>query len=270
MKRSFLLLSIFSICSFLSKAQIVVDFEDAELNDTSFMAGGFEWKLTEDFLISEFENFSCDGSSGFNRYMDSGYLDGGSEGVIGSVAPVNSDVVFQMYTAGSQCIWVANTDGEFTSTGTIRFTGIKMDNSSVEESFELTSTNFNDLIAVDFSENIWSGVDLTSLQIEITDTQDSTDYIAIDNLTFESITLFTSTEELSEQKVDISPNPTNHVIFVKTESPAWIDILDATGKVIRQSISTDQEIDISYLAQGIYFIRVNLDGYQKIEKIIKQ
>ena len=46
--------------------------------------------------------------------------------------------------------------------------------------------------------------------------------------------------------------------------------MDATGKVIRQGILADQEIDMSDLAQGIYFIRVNLNGYQKIEKIIKQ
>ena len=50
-----------SLIANLINAQITVDFEDTVLGDTSFMAGGVEWKMTGDFIISEFENFSCVG-----------------------------------------------------------------------------------------------------------------------------------------------------------------------------------------------------------------
>lgn len=268
--KNVLLLLAFSLFTFtFSQAQIVVDFENTELGDTSFVAGGFEWKMTEDLVIDQFENFSCVGAGGFNRYMDSGYLDGGSEGVLGSIAPIDPEVFFEMYTAGSQCIWIANTDGEFTSTGTIRFTGLKMDNTFIEESFEVTSSNFNDLISVDLSPSIWEGVELTSLQFEITATQDSTNYFVIDNLTFESIAIPTSTEELDEPQISISPNPTAGMIQVATELPALVDVMDLTGKAIRQNISSEYSIDLSSLPAGIYFIKVKIDEYQKIEKIVK-
>lgn len=270
MKNVIFTLSIFTFFTSALMAQIVVDFEDATVGDTSFMAGGVEWKLTEDFLISEFENFSCSMTSDLNRYIDSGYEDGGSEEIVGSIAPIAPDVTFQMATSASQCIWIGNADGEFTSTGTIKFTGFKPDNTTVEESFEVTTTSLSNLVSVDLTEATWNAVDLAVLQVEITDTQDSTDYVAIDNLTFETITLPTSIQSIDETDIKLFPNPTTGMFSLQNVEADQVSIFNHLGQEIRTEMNPGNSINITNLPLGIYFLKIREKDQLYIAKVFKE
>ena len=253
----------------ISNAQIIIDFEDTTVGNTTFMAAEAEWEMTGDFLISEFENFSCSGIVGFNKYVDSGYLNGGSEGVVGSIATVSSEVTFQIATSTSQCVWIGRSDGEFISSATIKFTGFKPDNSTIEESFELESTNYTDLLAVSFSEAIWNGVNLSSLQVEIAATADETNYIAIDNLTLDAINLPTTVQSIDQTNIQLFPNPTTGLISLHNISADKLEVYDHLGRLMMHSINLGNSIDISKLPAGIYSVRIHEGTQVFVAKILK-
>lgn len=187
MKKRCLLFTIFLFTCFFSNAQLVENFENATVGSTSFTMNGFEFNLTGDFLIDQFNNFSCNGNTGTNKFMDSGFGDGPSQGVIGSITPADPAVTFQLCTFANMCAWPGQQDGSNSSSGIFRFTGTKEDGSTVSEDIPLASTNGNDFITFKFKGNIWGGVVLKSLEVEIISTQDATDYLALDNLVFSNV-----------------------------------------------------------------------------------
>ncbi len=76
--------------------------------------------------------------------------------------------------------------------------------------------------------------------------------------------------------VSVYPNPTNSVVKVETKEGALVDhmvLTDATGKVLRnvsvQSGLSVNEIDISNVSQGIYYLKVSSGEDMHVEKIIK-
>ena len=98
MKKRFLLFTIFSLGIYFSHAQVVENFENATVGSTSFTINGFEFMLTGDFLIDQFDDFSCNGNTGTNKFMDTGFGNGPSSGVLGSITPTDPAVTFQYRT----------------------------------------------------------------------------------------------------------------------------------------------------------------------------
>jgi len=155
----------------------------------TFTTSGVVFNLTGDFGITEFTDFSCGGTnSGLNRYIDTGYGDGPSSGVVGSITPTVPGVTFEVSTTIAQCVWTAEDDGNNNFDGTIRVTGTKVDDTSISEDFFI-DTEIDDSImsSYTFSSTIWRGITLKSLQFEIISPAD-VDYIAMDNIVFETIT----------------------------------------------------------------------------------
>lgn len=160
------------------------DFEDETLGATSFTLGTDVFQTTGDLRISDFTDFSCNNFAGKNQYLDTGYLNGLSSGVFGSISHTNNSLTFTVSTTTAQCGWLGINDGSANSTGTIRFIGVKSDNTNISEEFTLTSTNRNDFLPFTFSDAIWNGVALKTLQLEVVS---GMDYWAMDNLVIESI-----------------------------------------------------------------------------------
>lgn len=177
--------TLFLLLSFLhlSFAQ-TEDFEDETLGSMTFTLGTDVFEVTGDLRISDFTNFSCNSFTGKNQYLDTGYLNGLSSGVFGSINHTNNNLTFTVSTTTAQCGWLGINDGSANSTGTIRFIGVKSDNTIISEEFTLTSTNRIDFLPFTFSDAIWGGAALKSLQLEVVS---GMDYWAMDNLIIESI-----------------------------------------------------------------------------------
>jgi len=87
---------------------------------------------------------------------------------------------------------------------------------------------------------------------------------------------------LSDQKfelnnISIYPNPSNGIfnITLADKIPSLIEIYDLTGKIIESKkdiiISNDETtIDLSAVAQGIYFVKIIANNQQVVKRIIKQ
>lgn len=77
-----------------------------------------------------------------------------------------------------------------------------------------------------------------------------------------------------EEKIDISPNPTNGILNIRIESlitKTEFKIFNSLGKLIQEGYldSENNRIDISTLNSGIYFLKLNSESLEISKKIIK-
>jgi uncharacterized protein (TIGR02145 family) len=81
----------------------------------------------------------------------------------------------------------------------------------------------------------------------------------------------TGIREVGGKTVEIYPNPANSVVyFLNLSEKATISIYDLRGKAIMKTKVQDGRVDISALAEGIYFMQI-MDGADiSIWKLIKQ
>ncbi len=72
--------------------------------------------------------------------------------------------------------------------------------------------------------------------------------------------------------IKIYPNPTTGLVFIdsKTENIISASVFDIMGKNVLQQIGNIQELDISNLQKGMYFLRIATDNGELIKKIIKE
>jgi Zn-dependent metalloprotease len=72
--------------------------------------------------------------------------------------------------------------------------------------------------------------------------------------------------------ISISPNPSNGLFFVNNPSGLnySVEITEITGKLVAGKFNTDNEsIDLTYLADGVYFVRFKTDDGQNVLKLVK-
>lgn len=248
----------------ISLSQVTENFEDETVGATQLTLNGAVYTLTGDLLISQFNNFSCDGNVGTNNCIDTGFGNDNSSGVFGSiVAPLNT--TFELSTTSSQCGWTGTEDGNLISTGTIRFIGTKTDNTEIQEEFTLETTSVYALVSFTFSSAIWSGVELKKLTLEIIN---GMNYWAMDNLVFESLTL--SIDENSQnQEIQIFPTKTsNHIKINGLKSPIDYKIYNILGLEVKGgTISNQEKIVVEEFSNGIYFLKLkNVDTIKFIKK----
>jgi hypothetical protein len=78
-----------------------------------------------------------------------------------------------------------------------------------------------------------------------------------------------SNNNIDNKRFKIYPNPSNGKFIVMTENNVKIEILNILGNIIYQSNNTStQEIDLSFVENGIYIININSDNERFTEKII--
>ena len=64
-------------------------------------------------------------------------------------------------------------------------------------------------------------------------------------------------------------NPTNGEITIQLDGEYEIVILDARGRLIIQKTAADKtEMNLSQFESGVYFIHIQKDGEQFVEKLI--
>ncbi|WP_410006680.1 T9SS type A sorting domain-containing protein [Aequorivita nionensis] len=88
---------------------------------------------------------------------------------------------------------------------------------------------------------------------------------------YENLTII-GIEENQLDNIKIYPNPTTRLIFIesKTENILGATIFDILGKNVLQEIGNIQEMDISHLQSGMYFLRIKTDSGEFVQKIIKE
>ncbi len=95
--------------------------------------------------------------------------------------------------------------------------------------------------------------------------------IEINPLPYECNTTIINVNNIKENNVSVFPNPSSDKIYIKGIESSYIyKIYDITGKnLISGNSNSEQNIDISKLTQGIYFLKINSDKTVLAFKIIK-
>ena len=93
----------------------------------------------------------------------------------------------------------------------------------------------------------------------------------IDTVNFTSVL---STNDYISSKISVYPNPVKDIISITNDSNEIIknvDISDINGRTIKSFKSVSQnQINISDLSSGVYFLKITTDGGNAIKKIIKE
>nr|WP_321233920.1 T9SS type A sorting domain-containing protein [uncultured Psychroserpens sp.] len=87
----------------------------------------------------------------------------------------------------------------------------------------------------------------------------------------ENETLNLDDVNISKQSI-LFPNPTNSIVYIKTESQLdGLKVFDVSGKLVKTYTQvTNNQIDISELNSGIYFIQFTIGSNLITEKLIKK
>ena len=98
-------------------------------------------------------------------------------------------------------------------------------------------------------------------------------YYVFDELKFSGVSTSTADLDRSEALM-ISPNPTNDILQIKSDEYSISDykIFNATGQLILQNTNVarqQQNIDVSELPAGVYYLETTLEDYFGRKKFIK-
>ncbi|CAM3335425.1 T9SS type A sorting domain-containing protein [Aequorivita lipolytica] len=88
---------------------------------------------------------------------------------------------------------------------------------------------------------------------------------------YENMTII-GIDENQLDTVKIYPNPTNGLVFIdsKTENIVGASVFDILGKKVLQQNGNIQEVDITNLQSGIYFLTITTDSGELVKKVIKE
>lgn len=82
-----------------------------------------------------------------------------------------------------------------------------------------------------------------------------------------------SNESFELNNVEIYPNPSNGIFNISFGSiePTSVEVYDITGKKVLYKVGNSSSVlDLTSVAQGIYFVKINADNKQIVKRIIKQ
>lgn len=77
---------------------------------------------------------------------------------------------------------------------------------------------------------------------------------------------------VAEQKIELYPNPTNGIITVSSlKDIEQIQLIDLTGRSLKQwkDVGMTIDLNINDLANGVYYLQIESNGYAETQKIIK-
>jgi hypothetical protein len=83
----------------------------------------------------------------------------------------------------------------------------------------------------------------------------------------------TGISEVSSHNLKIYPNPVQNTLYIQSSSTIeQINIYDISGRMLQTSevFKTSEVLDISYLASGIYLVKVKTEEGEIVGKIIKE
>lgn len=86
------------------------------------------------------------------------------------------------------------------------------------------------------------------------------------NLCSESNEELISSVNLSKSDDLIYPNPASDLIYFNQVSKKEIRILDLQGRELFKGIIHNNQLEISFLSKGMYFVIVNNDSFNKLIK----
>jgi hypothetical protein len=241
-------------------------FEDETEGATSFTVDGIDFTVTGDFLIEIYEEFGCGGS---DYFLGTGTLDGPSQDTLGTIKATDPNFRFTISTSSSWCVYISRQDGlHGLPSGDVKFTGSLRAGGTIEDTIHIERDFDTPMDPISFAPEIWEDQELTELHVI---GLGSINYIALDNIKFDEIITTTRLANVPHETLQIHPNPVKSRLGIIGSNTSRIKVLSAMGRIVKEQAWTDQEIDVSGLATGIYFLQLLFDdGRVSTSKFVKK
>ena len=91
--------------------------------------------------------------------------------------------------------------------------------------------------------------------------------LSIDEISFLN-QLTTDLNESTESRLSVYPNPATESFGVKGGTFDQLNIYDATGKLLKSVTKSSENVSVSDLARGLYFVEIQSNSQINIEKLI--
>jgi len=83
------------------------------------------------------------------------------------------------------------------------------------------------------------------------------------------VTSATGLAEINASKISVYPNPAKHYLYIKSDSPIKkIEIYNQSGICVLTNENVMEKLDISRLANGVYFVRIYTEEGSATKKIV--
>jgi hypothetical protein len=75
----------------------------------------------------------------------------------------------------------------------------------------------------------------------------------------------------NEEMISIYPNPTKNILYVQCPLGSSVQLMDIQGKLLAEQIKGETEIsfEMSYLAQGVYMVKITSDDQHFTQQVVK-
>ncbi len=120
--------------------------------------------------------------------------------------------------------------------------------------------------------NLISVAPLETTEYTLTVTSENGSCQAQSSITVEVNKCDTGLFDVEQNRLNVFPNPTQSAIYLDLgdiNTNAQLDIIDLTGKNVLSLQTVPNKLDLSDLPNGIYYLYINNDELQIVEKIVK-
>ena len=134
-------------------------------------------------------------------------------------------------------------------------------------------TGFQDWIKEELDISAFSGGKLYLSMSLVSDPFVTEDGIYIDDIKIENCNGLSATTSTREKAITISPNPTDHEVFISSETNIIsCSIYTLSGKLIQQTNHHDSQVNLplSHMESGLYIFKVQTEKDFSIQKIVVQ
>ena len=96
---------------------------------------------------------------------------------------------------------------------------------------------------------------------------DVSNTVFFDNFSITGTVVVTGINQLSDNSIQVYPNPATNYILAKNAQK--VTILDLNGRIVKEAINSEK-VDVSSLSKGAYIVKVMIANSTKIGKLIKE
>ncbi|MGA9639458.1 T9SS type A sorting domain-containing protein [Flavobacterium sp.] len=126
---------------------------------------------------------------------------------------------------------------------------------TLNQEFSISEAVSNQIFKIQLLEDEYSGT--------------GTGIFNLDNLYIEYLSPL-STEDFNMDKIVIYPNPTSNIVNIECPEGSQIKVYNSLGVLLKNNSPsvTHNLISVTDLPSGIYYVKINWNGKQKIKKMI--
>jgi M6 family metalloprotease-like protein len=141
--------------------------------------------------------------------------------------------------------------------------GLACDGASIDINGSVISTDVSGFASIELTNGTYA------YTVTVDGAPDYNDEVVVDGEPMSVTVNMLGTEDVFKNSLTIYPNPAKDVLFIELEGNYQVALLNAIGRVVfeKEAIGLSS-IDLNDFSEGVYFIKVEKEGRETIQKVI--